>query len=200
MATWAKPAKLNIELAPAGKSAPEGDFIGVFQIAAHWQARRQPRHRQPHRFEHARQIRSGGFTFQVWIGGDNYFVYFAAGQAREQLPHPQVIWPHALDRADCPTQHVIAAAELTRALDCDHVFGLFHHANDFFCAFGIGADPALFTFGNVPANFTKSHPPLDLVERFREPRYVLRLGLQNEKSDALSAFGPDSRQPTELVT
>ena len=107
--------------------------------------------------------------------------------------------PDALDRADRPAEHVVAAAELAGLLDRDDVLGLLDHADDRQVAPRVAADPALLGLGDVAADAAEPHLVLDLGQRADQPAHVDRVGGEQVERDALRALGPDAGQPAELV-
>ena len=71
--------------------------------------------------------------------------------AREQLLDAQLLGPDAFDRRDRALQHVVAPAELARALDGDDVARLFDDADDVRIAPLVAAEGAQLAFGDVEA-------------------------------------------------
>lgn len=57
----------------ACEGVPEGNLVGELNIAADWHAEGEAADGNPSRFEQARQIERGRFSFDVRICGENYF-------------------------------------------------------------------------------------------------------------------------------
>ena len=68
-----------------------------------------------------------------------------------QLGDLQILGVDAVDRRQRAAEHVVAAAELVRALDRDHVRGLLDDADQLGVAPLVGADPATRPVGEVEA-------------------------------------------------
>src|SRR5919202_417164 len=120
----------DIQQSPPLESAPERELVRVLQIAPHRQPGGQPGDAQAHRFEQPREVGRGGLALEVRVGGEDDLGDLAGGEALHELLDAQVVGPHALDRADGAAEHVVAAAELARLLDRDHVLRLLDDADD----------------------------------------------------------------------
>ncbi len=94
---------------------------------------------------------------------------------------------------------MVTAAELTRPLDRDDVLRLLDDTDHGRVAPWVTADPALFLFGDVAADGTEPHLVLDLDQRVGQPAHVDGIGGQQVERDPLSALGPDTGQPAQLV-
>ena len=75
--------------------------------------------------------------------------------ARVELGDPQVLGVDAVDRRQRAAEHVVAAAELVRALDGDDVAGLLDDADRRRVAALVRADPAARAFGEVEADLAQ---------------------------------------------
>src|SRR5690606_34175052 len=120
-------------------------------------------------------------------------------QPGEEFSYPQVVGAHALDGADRAAQDVVAAPELTGALDGDHVLGLLHHADHRRVATYVPADATQCLLGDVAAGRAEADLRLDLHQGLREAPYVGRFRLEDVEGDPLRALGTDAGQPTQLV-
>src|SRR5437899_6001913 len=145
----------DIEQPPPLESTPQGDLIGVFEVAAHRKSTRQSGDFQPHRLDQSREIGRRCFALKVRVGGQDQLDHGAVGQPRHELAHSQVVGPDTLDRADRTAEHVVAPTELSRALDCHDVLGLLDDADNSQVAPGVAADAALVLFRHVAADPTE---------------------------------------------
>ena len=127
-------------------------------------------------------------------------VTVAVGEPDHQLADPQLVRADAVDRADRPAEHVVAAAELAGPLDRDDVLGLLDDAQH---ASGRGAGRG--RSGTAPprrrCRRSRRTGPCSLtsIEHVGEPAYVGRVGREQVERDPLGALGTDAGQPAELV-
>ena len=113
--------------------------------------------------------------------------------------HPQVVGADAVDGADRPSEHVVGATELPRALDRHDVLGLLDDTDRRVVAAWVRADPAPLGLRHVAALLAEPHLGLDLGQRRDEPGDLLGVGLEQVEGDALRALGTDARESAELV-
>src|SRR5690625_2320595 len=73
--------RLGFEPAASLEGAPEGDLVGVFQVAAHGQARGEPGDRHAHAAQHSGEVGGGGLPLDVGISGEDDLGDGAVGQA-----------------------------------------------------------------------------------------------------------------------
>src|SRR5262245_42824734 len=147
------------------EGSSECHFVGVFQISPDRQAARKPGHPQPHGFEQPCQICGGCLTLEVGIGREDHLRDGAVSETLHQLADAQLVGSDALDGADRAAEDVVAALELTCALDRDDVLGLLDHTDQRVVSTRIPADLALVLFGDVAADRAEPHPGLDLEHR-----------------------------------
>src|SRR5215218_108403 len=190
---------LQRQLAAAGEGAAEGNLVGVLEVAADRQAARDAGDPDAERREQAGQVHRGRLPLDVGVGGQDHLADPVRLQAGQQLPDPQVVGTHPLDRADRPAEHVVAAAELLGPLDRDQVAGLLDHADQARVAPRVPADAAEVALGHVPADAAEVDPGLDLLDGPCQALGVGRLDLEQVEGDPLGALGPDPGQPAELV-
>ena len=113
------------------------------------------------------------------------------GDAREQLLDAQLLGSDALDRRDRALQHVVAALELTGALDRDDVARLLDDAHDVRVAPVVAAERAQLAFGDVEAPPAPRDAILRVDDRGREPLGVDRRRPATEWNAMRCAdFGP----------
>src|SRR5262245_31654430 len=139
----------DIEQSPPFECTTQRHFVGVLQVAANWQSTRKPRDTQPHRLEQSREVSRGSFPLQVGIGGEDHLGDLAIRQAWHQLADAQVVRADPLYRTDGAAEHVVAAAELSRPLNRDHVLGLLHDTDHRQIASRIAADAALLLLCDI---------------------------------------------------
>src|SRR5947209_2437391 len=188
----------DLECATPLESTAEGDLVGVLEVATDRQAAGETSDAQPHRLDQPGEVRRGRLTLEVGVSGDDQLRDIAC-EARHQLADAQVVRTDTLNGRDRAAQHVVAATELTRALDSDDVLGLFDHADDRRVATWVAADAALVAFRDVAADDAEADLVLHLGERGDQPSYVDRVCGEQVERDPLRALGTDARQPPELV-
>src|SRR5450432_1013591 len=142
----------DIELPPPLKRTAERHFVGVFKIPTDRQPTRKSGHPQSHRLDQPRQVGGGGFAFKVRVGREDQLGDRPISEPSHELTHPQVVGADALDRADRPAKHVVAATKLPGLLDRDDVLRLLDHANHAQVAPRVTADAALLLLGHVAAH------------------------------------------------
>src|SRR5436190_7279543 len=90
----------------------DGHAVGILEIPSHRQAARDPGHAHARGFERLLQVRGGHLPLHRGIRRDDDFANpRPVGDARHQVVDMQRLGPHALERAEPPTQHVVAPAE-----------------------------------------------------------------------------------------
>ena len=113
-----------------------------------------------------------------------------AVDARVELGDLEVLGVDAVDRRQRAAEHVVAAAELVRALDRDHVAGLLDDADQLGVAPLVLADPAARPVGEVEADLAQADPLLDLADRVGERERVLVVGAQDVERQPLGGAPP----------
>src|SRR3954453_7662074 len=110
---------------PSERPAHRPPF-GVLEVTTYRQSTRQPRHAQPERLEHPREVRRRGLALEVRIGGEDGLGDRPVGGPGNELADPQLLGSDAVDRRDRPAEDVVAAPELPGPLDGDDVLVLLH--------------------------------------------------------------------------
>src|SRR5690554_4308895 len=183
----------------AGERAPEGDLVGVLEVAPDRQAAGQAGDGQSQLPDHQRQVGRGRLALGVRVGGEDELGDGAAGQAGHQLADPQLVRSDALQRVDGAPEDVVAPPELAGALDRHDVLGLLHHTDDLVGAARIPAYPAGLRLGDVEADGAEPHLLLDPAHRARQPVDVGRVRGQQVEGDPLGALRPDAGKAAKLV-
>src|ERR1035437_895093 len=106
------PSKCRSDGTPALKGADQGDFVGIFEVAADGQSPRNSRDASHDRLQALRQVHSGGLTFQGWVGGDDHFLerlplVLGLLGPLEKLADLVLVRTHAVDRRDGAVEYVI---------------------------------------------------------------------------------------------
>jgi hypothetical protein len=143
--------------------------------------------------EHAGEVAGGRLTLDVRVGGDHDLRDALLGDARDELADAQLVRADAVDRADRPAEHVVAAAELVRLLDRDEGPRLLDDAEHGGVAPCVAADAALLGLGHVEAAPAEADLVLDRQDGVRETVGVCRFDGQQVEGDPLSALRPDAR-------
>ena len=133
------------------------------------------------------------------VGGDHDFAH--AGPVRdpaEQLADVQVLGVDTVDRRQRSAEHVVAAVELARALDRDHVAGLLDHADRVGLAAVVLADAAGGLGGEVEADLAVADGLLDLADRVGQRQRLLVGDAEDVECEPLGRTLPDAGQAREL--
>src|SRR4029077_15286313 len=117
----------------------------------------------------------------------------------QQFANPKLFWPNARQRVQRATEHVVATAEFTGALDALHTLRLLDNAYQRRIPARIAADPASVLVGDVAAHRAELHAVAHLAQHGGQPIDVGRLHRQQMKRDTLRALRPDTGQLAELV-
>ena len=121
-----------------------------------------------------------------------------ASSARVELVDPQVLGVDAVDRRQRAAEHVVAPAELVRALDRDDVAGLLDDADHRAVTPLVLADRAARPLGEVEADLAEADLLLDVADRVGERDRVLRRAAQDVEREPLRRARADARQLAEL--
>jgi hypothetical protein len=185
---------------PAAFERPtQREFVGILEIAAHWQAAGNTGDREAERFKESRQIHGGGFAFDVGVGTQNDLRDRMIAQPVEELFHAKLIGTDTIDGIDGTLKHVIAPAVFAGALDGNDISRLFDDTDDRRIAPVIGTDPATHLVADVEADLTKPDLRLGLADGIGETERVSIRQLDEVKSDALGRLWADAREPAKLV-
>ena len=115
--------------APPREGAAKSDLVGELEIAAHGQAGRQPRDRDPGTGQQSGEVGGGGFALQVRVGGEDDLGDDRRGQPTQQFGDVEVFGADVIDGADRPAEDVVEPAELAGAFDGGDVLGLLDDAD-----------------------------------------------------------------------
>src|SRR4051794_8265685 len=188
-----------IDGSPPFERSPQGDLVGVLEVATYRKSTRQTRHAQAHPGQHAREVRRGGLALEVRVGGQDHLGDRPVGQPAEQLLDPQLVRSDSFDRRDGAPEDVVAALELTGALDRHDVLGLLDHTDHGRVASWVTADAAGLLLRHVAAHGAETDLVLDLDEDLGEPAHVGGGGLEQVEREPLGALRAHTGQPPELV-
>src|SRR5260370_27778783 len=75
-----------------------GDFVGVFDVAAYWNAHGDTGYAQSLTLQLLGEVGGGGFSFDGGIGSHDDFFDFAASDASDQISHAHLFWPHSMQQ------------------------------------------------------------------------------------------------------
>ena len=118
-----------------------------------------------HGRKQADHVSCGRFAFEVGVGCDHAFAHVAGLEPGEELFDTQLVWADPSHGVDCPAQHVVEPSVFASALNRDDIFGFFDHTDHALVAARVLADRALFTLGDVSADFAEVDAPLHFSER-----------------------------------
>src|SRR3954471_4450992 len=187
--------------AAAGKRAPERDLVGVLEVAAHRQPGGEARDRDVRRarVQLGGDVQRRGLAGGRRVRGQHALAELAAPRPGVELSEPQVLRLDAVDRRERPAEHVVAAAELVRALDRDHVAGLLDHADHGAVAPLVQADRAAGALGEVEADLAQRDLLLDVLDRLGQRERVVGGGAQDVEGEPLRGAVADPGQLGELA-
>ena len=143
-------------------------------------------------------MEGGGLSGGGRIGGDHNLAHDSLLDARVELGDLQVLGVDAVDRRQRPTEDVVAAPELVRALDRDHIRGLLDDTDQLGVAALVGADPAARSVGEVEADLAQADPLLDLADRVGEGEGVLVRDPEQMEGKPLGGPSTDAGKLGEL--
>src|SRR3954453_22550239 len=106
-----------IDCSPPFEGSPQRDLVGVLEVATCRKSTRQTGQAQAHPGEHPGEVGRSGLPLEVRVGRQDDLRDGAVVEPAEQLLDAQLVRPDAFDRRDRTTEHVVAALELTGALD-----------------------------------------------------------------------------------
>ena len=110
----------------------------------------------------------------------------------------QVLGIHPVDRRQRAAEHVVAAVELARALDRDHVAGLLDHADRGGLTALVLADAAGGLGGQVEADLAVADRLLDLADGVGQRERLLLRGAEDVEGQPLRGALTDAGQAREL--
>src|SRR5665811_1526102 len=182
-----------------GVGAAERHFVGVFEVAADGQSAREFGDLHAERRQHPHEVGRGRFAFKIGVRRKDDLFNGVIAESLQEFLDAQLVRADARNRRNCAAQHVVAAAELTRPLDCDDIFGLLDDAEDRVIAPRILADTAFDVFGDIAAYRTEMNLRLDVGQHRRKTPYILRIGIEKKERDALRALGADAGKAPEFI-
>ena len=197
--------------ARGGASGPDGlttpqraaqrDLVRVLEVGAHRKPARKPGDHHVRRTfaQGVGQVERRGLAGRRRVRGDHDLADArAVVHAAEQLWHVQVLGIDAVDRRQRTAEHVIAALELPRALDRDHVARLLHHTDRGRLAPLVLADAAGGLGGEVEADLALAHRGLHLTDGVGQPERLLIGDAEDVEGQPLRGALPDPGQASEL--
>lgn len=152
----------------AFERAGYGDFVGVFEIGAHRQAFGQAGHPDGGIFELASEVHGGRFPFEVWVGGDNYFLDFWRWtfDPVDELFDGQLVGGHVFDGVQYSAEYVVDTMEFSGFFDCQYVRRSGHHAKSTLIPRLVGAQRAGICSRDVIATLAGNDGFFQLSHRF----------------------------------
>src|SRR5262249_47616493 len=183
----------GVDVAAALDRAPEGDLVGVFEIAAHRHAARDTCHARAETLERARDEHRGRVAFDVGVRRQHHLDNAFVLDTTHEFLDAQLVGTDALDRRDRALQHVITTTELMRAFDGDDVTRILHDTEDACVAPIVETDGAQLADADVEALPAPRDAFLRFGDRAREPARVLGCRLQQVERDALRGLRADAR-------
>ena len=135
--------RLSRDFASALERSAQGELVGVLQVAADRQAAGDAGHPHAEGLEQPAEVHGGRLALEVRVRAEDDLGDALGLEARQQLPHPELVGADPLDRADGSLEDVVAAPELAGALHGDDVARLLDDAEHGRVAAVVGADAAL---------------------------------------------------------
>jgi hypothetical protein len=184
------------ELSASRQGSSEGHLVGVLDVTTDWHPEGESGYTNSVLLEESSEIEGRGFSFHVGIGGQDDLL-----DALEALHEPgdaQLIRTDATLWGECPHQDVVAAVELSRALDGLNVVGLFDDTDTVRVTLRIAAEITGLDIGDRVAERTVEEFVLDLENRRGER---LRIGpgdLEQVMGEPGGRLGTDAWKAGEL--
>src|SRR3954470_3501453 len=141
----------GVDFAATLERTAQGDLVGVLEVAPDREAARDTGGAHPDGLEQPGQVHGGGLALDVGVGGEDHLGDALGVDPGQQLLHPQLLRPDALDGRDRTLQHVVTAGELVGALHGDDVARLLDDAERRGVAPLVEAVAAELAFGDVEA-------------------------------------------------
>jgi hypothetical protein len=185
--------------APTLKSPAQGEFVGIFEIAADGQTARDAGHLQTEWLQESRQIHRRRVAFEVRIRTQDHFGDRLGLYSTEQLADTKLFGPDALDRIQCTTEHVIAPSELSRPFDSDDVARILNDTDKRLISSLVCTDRADRARADVEAQLADHCFLGDFDDGAGETKRVFFCHLQQVKSYSLRGLRSDTRQASEFV-
>src|ERR1700712_2805497 len=176
-------------VAPSCECSAERHLVGVLEVTAYRQSTSQTGYAQVQGGQVSAEICGGRISLDVRVGREDDLGDRPVGQPGHQLAGAQLLRTDALEGRDRAAEAVVAAAELTRALDGHDVLGLLDDTDQRRVSPGVAADPAQLLLGDVAARRAELRLGLHLDQRVRQAAYVEGVGGQQVERDALSPLG-----------
>jgi len=193
---------------PPGQRVAQGQFVGVFEVAAGWQATREAGHANAKRFDKPGDVHCGRLSFQVGVCGNEQFcgedvVRESAGmiwtQAANQFFELEVIRADALDGRDCAVEDVVEAAKCAGALDGLHVEGLLDDTDYRLVALAVFAKGARVSVGDIVADGAEKGLRFQLLQGGRECLGDFIVAAEEKVGQAGGRFRPYAGESAEGV-
>ena len=129
------------------------------------------------------QVHGGRLALEVRVGGQDELGDPFRVDASDELANPEVLGSDALERVERALQHVVAAPELSRALEGRDRLGLFDDADDRGVAAVVLADLAQRApLGHVEAALAERGALLHRDDGVGEPQRVLGSGSSGDRT------------------
>src|SRR4051812_29785258 len=197
---WRRRRSASSQLAAAAERLSERDLVRVLEVGADGQPGREPRDHDLGRALAHRvgKVEGGRLAGGGRVCGHHDLAHTAGLDAVEQLSDAQVLGVDAVDRRQRPAKDVVAAAELVRALDRDHVARLLDDADHLAVAALVLADPAARADGEVEAHLAVADGLLDLTDRVGERERLLGRQAEDVEREPLRRALADAGHAREL--
>ena len=197
-------AVFRLDLAAAFHGAGHGDFVGVFDVAAGWDAGGDPGDLYGVAglagvMEGCGQPVGGGFALECGAGGEDDFVDFAALDAGEQVCGAELVRADAVQRREGAVEDVVDALVAAGAFDGLDAGGLFDDADKALVADRAGAVDAGIDVRDVVADGAEAKAGFQGAHGVGERGGVFVAGAQEMKGEALGALGADSGELLQFV-
>src|SRR5262245_49832027 len=186
-------------LLPALEGLAEGHLVGVLEVAADRQPAGDASDAHAERPQQLGEIDRGGLALHARVRGEDHLVHRLRLEPGEQLAHLDVLRPDPVQRRERAEQHVVAALELTRALEGEEIVRLLDHAETPGVSRGIPADAAGILLGDVPAARAMHDTGPELGQRHGELVDLVGGALEEEEREPLRGLRPDARQSLQRL-
>src|SRR5665213_716668 len=102
----------GVHLGRALEGPAEGQLVGVLEVTAHRQSAGDPGNGQPQGLEEPGEVHGRGLALEVGVGAEDHLGDPLAVEAEQELAHPELFGPNALDGIQRPLEDVVATCLL----------------------------------------------------------------------------------------
>jgi len=190
----------ELQLSPAFHGLQDGNFVGVFQVAAHGQASGDAGDPSGAQFfDLLGEINRGGLALDRRIGGEDNLFDVPVFQPPQKTGDAQMLGANAVQRRKRAMQDVVDAVEVSGFFDSCDAGGLFNHAHLMLVSGGALAIDTRIRVGDVVADGAEVKALLYVTDGGGQCFGVFVTGAQNVEGEALRRLASNAGKLFELV-